>query len=177
LGLLQLRPSIIKKTTFQQYHTNFYLPSKIETKIGNGTLHTAIDFLGYDTRGNLNGFKTRDGQTITLDWYTLADLGKTDLLKSYSVGGGSNGTVLFRTMFYDYKPLVGLSLTSDINDYETTYLYDGFNRLKSVKDAQNYLLKDLSYHYANQTALSDLGLTPTNTMNYVITRMHKRVRV
>ena len=73
-------------------------------------------------------------------------------------------------MSYDYFPLIGLSSATDINSYKTSYLYDGFNRLISVKDPQNYLLKDLNYHYANQAALSGLGVTPTNTMNYIISR-------
>jgi RHS repeat-associated protein len=37
-------------------------------------------------------------------------------------------------------------------------------------------LKDLHYHYANQTALSDLGVTPTNAMNYIISRMAREVQ-
>jgi len=149
---------------------NAYLPSKIEIKIGDGVLQTTLDFLDYDSRGNLLQYKTRSGQTTTLTWYNTTDLGKTDLLKTHTVGGGLTGTVLSRSMTYDYKPLVGLSIATDLNNYSVSYQYDNYNRLISVKDPQNYLLKDLNYHYANQTALSGLGVTPTNTMNYVLSR-------
>ena len=60
--------------------------------------------------------------------------------------------------------------STDINGNTATFLYNNFNRLKFVKDPQNYLLKDLNYHYANQTALSGLGITPTDTMNYILSR-------
>ena len=159
-----------QKTTFQQYQNNFYLPAKIETKVGNGILQTAIDFLGYDSRGNLNGFRTRDGQTVYLEWYTPADAGKTDLLKKYIVGGGNDGLVLSREIFYDYKPLVGLSLISDINDYEITFQYDGYNRFLSKKDPQNYLLEDYHYHYADEIISQNLGISPNNSMSYVVSR-------
>jgi YD repeat-containing protein len=71
---------------------------------------------------------------------------------------------------YDYFPLIGLSSLTDINGYTTTYQYDSFSHLKSIKDPLNYFLKGFYYHYANQTALTGWGLTPTNTMNYVISR-------
>ncbi len=68
------------------------------------------------------------------------------------------------------NPLVGLSSTSDVNGYKMSYQFDGFQRLKSLKDPQDYLLKDLNYHYANETTLTGLGVTPTNSMNYIISR-------
>lgn len=146
------------------------MPQKIRTKIGSGMEITPITFDTYDTRGNLTKYTTRNALTATMQYFGTTDLGKTDLLKSKTVGGGSIGTDLDRTMSYDYFPLVGLSFETDINGYTTTFLYDVFNRLKSVKDTQNYGLKDLNYHYANQAALSGLGVTPTNAMNYVISR-------
>lgn len=146
------------------------MPQRIRTKVGSGTEITPITFDTYDTRGNLTKFTLRSGQTANMLYYGTTDLGKTDLLKSQTIGGGSTGTVLGRTMAYDYSPLVGLSLETDINGYSTTYLYDVFNRLISIKDNQNYLLKDLAYHYANQTAITGLGVSPTNTLNYIISR-------
>ena len=158
-----------EKTTFNKFYGAFYLPQKIEVKIGSGTLQTLIDVESYDTRGNLTKYKTRDAQTTVLDWYTVAE-NKNNLLKSKTIGGGNTGTVLQRTMFYDHKPLVGLIANTDINGYASSFQYDNLNRLKSIKDPHNYLLKDFNYHYANQTALLGLGVTPTNTMNYVINR-------
>jgi RHS repeat-associated protein len=168
-GTITSIPISYEKNTYSLFGTA-YLPQKIEVKVGNGTLYTPITFNTYDARSNLTKYTLRNGQINQLTYYGTTDLGKTDLVKTQTVGGGSIGTILSRTMSYDYFPLIGLSSATDINGYSTSYLYDGFNRLISVKDPQNYLLKDLSYHYANQTALSGLGVTPTNTMNYVVSR-------
>jgi RHS repeat-associated protein len=146
------------------------MPQKIRTKVGSGTEITPITFDTYDTRGNLTKYSLRSGQIATMEYYGTTDLGKTDLLKSQTVGGGSTGTVLSRTMSYDYSPMVGLSSETDINGYTTTYLYDVFNRLKTIKDSQSYLLKDLAYHYAGQAAITGMGVSPTNTLNYIISR-------
>jgi RHS repeat-associated protein len=162
-------PISYEKNTYKLSGTA-YLLEKIETKIGNGTLQTLINFEAYDSRANLTKYKLRNGQTTSLEWFPITDIGKIDLLKTHTVGGGNDGTILSRSMNYDYKPLIGLISTKDINDYESTYAYDDFNRLKSLSDPQNYLLKDFRYHYAAQTALTDLGLSPTNSMNYVVSR-------
>jgi RHS repeat-associated protein len=73
-------------------------------------------------------------------------------------------------MSYDYLPLIGLSSATDMNGYVSTYQYDDFNRLLSVKDAQGNILKDLFYHYANESPPTTLGITPTNSLNYIISR-------
>jgi RHS repeat-associated protein len=146
------------------------LPEKIRTKIGNGTEITQVVFDTYDTRGNLTKYTSRSGQSSTMQYFGTTDYGKTDLLRMQTIGGGSTGTELSRDTEYEYLPLVGLQFTDDINGYRTSFQYDVFSRLKSVKDHKNYLLKDNDYHYANQTALSGLGITPTNAMNYVVNR-------
>jgi Domain of unknown function (DUF6443) len=168
-SFLNTTQTALKITDYATFGT-LQMPQKIRTKIGLGTEITPITFDTYDTRGNLTKYTTRSGQTATMQYFGTTDLGKTDLLKTQTVGGGSTGTVLSRTMSYDYIPMVGLSSETDINGYSTTFLYDVFNRLKMIKDSQNYLLKDLAYHYANQAALTGFDVTPTNAMNYIISR-------
>jgi RHS repeat-associated protein len=157
---------------FTDYATfgTLQLPQKIRVKVGTGTEQTPITFNSYDTRGNLTKYTTRGGETANMEYYGTADLGKTDLLKTQTIGGGSTGIELARTISFDYLPLVGIISETDINNYTTTYQYDAFSRLKSIKDSKDYLLKDFNYHYANQAAITGLGITPTNTMNYVVSR-------
>ncbi len=50
---------------------------------------------------------------------------------------------------FTYDPLVGISSMTDPKGYTTTYEYDQFNRLKSIKDADNNLLSDYEYHFKN----------------------------
>ena len=161
-----------EKTTYGTFQSNLYLPAKVETRVeGNaGTWQTVVEFLSYDARGNLSQYRQRNGQTTTISYFGLTDYGKTDLVKTITVGGGTSGTVLSRSMNYDFQPLVGLKTATDINGYVSTYSYDGFNRLRSIKDPQNYLLQDNYYHYVGETALTGLGLSPSNSLNYVISR-------
>ena len=143
---------------------SFYLPSKIEKQLGTtAPKETIIEFLTYDSKGNLLSYKTKDGQTQTFSYYGTSDVGKTNLLKSVTNNLGQIST-------YDHYPMIGLKTVSDINGYTTTYNYDNFNRLASIKDAQGYLLAENFYHYANQNALSGLGISPNNASNYVVTR-------
>lgn len=48
---------------------------------------------------------------------------------------------------YTYKPLVGMTSSSDANNKPTLYEYDGFGRLVLVKDFLGNILKKNEYHY------------------------------
>ncbi|MBA5791527.1 RHS repeat protein [Flavobacterium sp. xlx-221] len=50
---------------------------------------------------------------------------------------------------YTYKPMVGISSTTDENGKETTYQYDTFNRLATVKDYLGNILKQYEYNFTN----------------------------
>lgn len=169
-----------KLVNYFGWNTNaFFAPLSVQTQVkSTDPLITQVNFSDYDTRANLTKYYQRNGQTTALTWFgtTLAEKGKTDLLKTHTVGGGTAGTVLSRTMSYDYKPLVGLLTATDLNGYTLTNAYDGFSRLINVKDPLNFLLKDINYHYANESALSGLGLTPTNTLNYIISRVAREAQ-
>lgn len=50
---------------------------------------------------------------------------------------------------YIYKPLVGVVTMIDARGYKTYYSYDGFGRLKDVKDNEGNLLSENDYRYKN----------------------------
>ena len=50
---------------------------------------------------------------------------------------------------YTYKPMVGLSSVTDENGKTTTYEYDTFNRLATVKDYLGNILKEYQYNFTN----------------------------
>ena len=148
---------------------NFYAPKNVETQIlSTDPSITQVNFLSYDTRGNLTKYSERNGQITNLTY--SSNTGSADLVSSITVGGGTTGTVLSRAMSYDYQPLIGLKSATDINGYKTTNIFDNYNRLQAVKDAQNYLLGDNYYHYQNGILTPNLGISPDNTMNYVVSR-------
>jgi YD repeat-containing protein len=48
---------------------------------------------------------------------------------------------------YTYKPLVGMTSMTDTKGLTTYYEYDGFQRLKSIKDSDGNIVKSYDYHY------------------------------
>lgn len=48
-----------------------------------------------------------------------------------------------------YKPLVGMTSSTDTKGMITTYEYDSFQRLKTIKDQNGNILKQTDYHYKN----------------------------
>jgi|GEM_PF-2158091 len=62
-------------------------------------------------------------------------------LRSYE--GLSNAMVTT----YTYKPLVGLTSSTDPNGIPTYYEYDAFGRLIIVRDIDNNIVKNYDYHY------------------------------
>lgn len=51
---------------------------------------------------------------------------------------------------YTYKPLIGITSSSDQNNKPTTYEYDSFDRLHLIRDFEGNILKKINYHYYNQ---------------------------
>lgn len=69
-------------------------------------------------------------------------------LKSYLVGlrmAAPNALVTA----YTYKPMVGVTSVIDENGKITTYEYDTFNRLKTIKDHFGNILKEYQYNFTN----------------------------
>jgi YD repeat-containing protein len=50
---------------------------------------------------------------------------------------------------YTYEPLYGLSSETDMSGKTIFYEYDGFQRLKNVKDYQGNIIKSYQYNYAH----------------------------
>lgn len=76
-----------------------------------------------------------------------ADYSET-ILKTYLSGLGFTApNVLITT--YTYKPMVGISSSTDENGKTTTYEYDTFNRLSTIKDYAGNILKEYQYNFTN----------------------------
>ena len=50
---------------------------------------------------------------------------------------------------YTYRPLVGMTSVTDPRGVKTTYEYDPFGRLQTIKDENNKAIENYDYHYNN----------------------------
>jgi YD repeat-containing protein len=136
-----------------------------------GNVEKKITFDKYDDKGNIQQYTLESGSSVTFIWgygrtqpsakienatiaQVTAALGVSDL----STVNESNFTAInnLRTGLpnamittYSYIPLVGVSTIIDPKGYTTTYTYDNFNRLQSVKDQDGKILSENQYHYKN----------------------------
>jgi hypothetical protein len=93
---------------------------------------------------NINGANwTYFEHTVTgVSTITISGSGCIDELREYPKGA------LMTT--YTYAPLVGISAQCDVDNRVTYYFYDGYNRLRYIKDQDGNILKTIQYHYMNQ---------------------------
>ncbi|UII76993.1 RHS repeat protein [Flagellimonas sp. HMM57] len=68
-----------------------------------------------------------------------------DNIRKHSVLKGAMVTT------YTYDPLIGVTSVTDPKGYTTYYIYDSFNRLKEVRDANGDILTDYEYHFKGET--------------------------
>ncbi|WP_192579214.1 T9SS type A sorting domain-containing protein [Dyadobacter aurulentus] len=141
----------LRKINFDLFN-GLYLPKKVDRGVGTVSpmsMVTEIEFLSYDTRGNLLTYKDGNGSVSKLEYYGLADIGKTDLLKKRTA---FEGTPLAQSENITHKPLIGIESSSDVNAKTTFYDYDDFNRAKNVRsgNAAGPVRKSYCYNYAGQ---------------------------
>ncbi|MDQ0638328.1 YD repeat-containing protein [Pedobacter sp. W3I1] len=81
----------------------------------------------------------------------FADSNPTDQQVKDFINQLRNSTLLKDAQItsYSYKPLVGMTSMTDAKGMTTTYEYDAFQRLKTVKDQNGNILKQTDYHYKN----------------------------
>jgi len=70
--------------------------------------------------------------------------------KNFNTALRSNATLAnTQVTTYTYSPLIGMTSQTDPNGLTTYYDYDGFGRLKNVRDKDQNILKNNQYHYYN----------------------------
>ena len=64
---------------------------------------------------------------------------------------------------YTYRPLTGMTSSTDENGLTTFYEYDAFQRLTNIKDKDNNILKNYSYNYAARQSFTNVAKSGTYT--------------
>ena len=81
---------------------------------------------------------------------TLNSLTTSDSAKRLELDKIRSGLPDAQVTSYTYKPLVGITSMTDPKGLTSYYFYDSFNRLTSIKDENQKMLKEYSYHYKGQ---------------------------
>ncbi len=107
------------------------------------------------TGPTINGWTFYEHTITGVLTVSITGTGFIDEVKLYPIGS--------QMTTYTYAPLKGISTRGDVNNRITYYEYDGFNRLKLIRDQYNNILKRYCYNYYNQ--VEDCGATIGNCVN------------
>ena len=155
------------------------MPSKIsKLSTTDQVMEERLSFINYDNVGNLLSLNNVKGTKTTYLYsyntqYPIAEIKNADYATVESLLGGATAVNNFsnsnptdaevkaflaplRTGLPDaqittftYKPLVGMTSSTDTKGMTTYYEYDEFQRLKNVKDQNGNFIKSNAYHYKN----------------------------
>ncbi|MBB6498131.1 hypothetical protein [Pedobacter cryoconitis] len=152
------------------------LPSEIQTKFKDELPETRWRYNHYDKNGSPVSVSKEKGVKINYLWsyngqYPIAEIKGADYTTienklgakkiadfSERINPDINDVRAFlaplftdfpnlEIVFYSYKPLVGMLSQTDAKGQTTYYEYDGFQRLKNVKDQQGNIIKNTTYRY------------------------------
>ncbi|WP_423147026.1 hypothetical protein [Rubrolithibacter danxiaensis] len=62
---------------------------------------------------------------------------------------------------FTYKPLTGMTSSTDARNKTTFYEYDEFQRLKNIRDQQKFIIKNYRYSYLKESPVIDISWTLT----------------
>jgi len=163
-----------EKNTYALFNTSQVLPQKKERAFEANPLEAEVTFNKYDTKGNLLSYTTIGNATTTILWgyngaYPVAEITNIDTaaLATYLAANPDVQTTFnapssdaalrtkiqqLRTAFagamitgYTYKPMVGITSKTDVNNIITYYEYDPLGRLQSLKDNNGKILQRYNY--------------------------------
>ncbi len=162
--------------TNKNHYDNSAFLSKEEVAFGASALE-AINNYKYSSKGNVLEVTSRDGSSQVYLWgykssYPIASIKNATLTQVYAalnvaevaldllaeanmpssdyINKINNLRIALPNTIvntFTYKPLVGLKTAVDANGNITSYEYDDFGRLSSIKDNNGNLIKVYSYRY------------------------------
>jgi YD repeat-containing protein len=108
-----------------------------------GAFTIAGTISGYPVKGKtINGWSYYEHRVTGLQYYSITGTGIIDEVRLLPV----NAQMVTLT----YKPQIGITAQTDVNNIPSFYSYDDFGRLSSVTDENKNILKKYCYNYTGQ---------------------------
>ena len=96
---------------------------------------------GYPVQGKtINGWTYFEHKVAGQSSVTVGGTGFIDEVRLYPADAQMSTST--------YSPLIGITSTCDAQNRVTYYQYDGFGRLKHIKDQDGNIIKTIEYHYS-----------------------------
>jgi YD repeat-containing protein len=141
-------------TSFEEPDANSITGGKTGLISHNGCIKTVsgIDngnyILSYWLK-NTTGWTLQSNKiSVTANSYTINISGQIDELRFYPENGAMTT--------YTYEPFVGMTSSTNSNNQTTYYEYDGYKRLKTIRDNNQNILKQISYSLVNPSFFSEV---------------------
>jgi YD repeat-containing protein len=168
-----------KITEYKNWGNNLFAPEFVKMQTRNSNLETRVTYHKYDSRGNPLYITKDDTDKVVYLWgynhqYPIAEIRNADYsqieqiltstfinrVDSAAAPAPSDLTQLnnlrsnpnlqrAEITTYEYKRLVGMTKQTSPQGVVTTYEYDAFGRLQTVKDHNGNQLEGYDYHYKN----------------------------
>jgi hypothetical protein len=165
-----------EKINFQFWNANTLIePNSVQQSSLGNPLQTEVSINEYTANGQIKQLVSKNGIITSFirgynDQYVVAKIVGKSYIDAISQSGismaiinnpsGENALRIelakLRTLTgafvnsYTYKPLVGITSETDLNNRTVYYEYDGFNRLAFVRDMDNNILKKVCYNFYGQ---------------------------
>ncbi|MBO0950619.1 RHS repeat protein [Fibrella forsythiae] len=140
--------------------TNSYVSSadRYQSSGGTGTgflldpimANPRMTMSDYDANGNLTGYQLKDGSSTGYTYTTYQPTSGIPFSVVTSQTLNADQPSAQMTSYSYTLPVLGPTSQTDTRGVMTSYLYDAFGRLQTVKDKDGRVLKQYTYHYSTQ---------------------------
>lgn len=168
-----------QRKDYNAWTADLFAPSTVYTQNLNATEEARIQFTDYDAHGAVVAVQQESGVPICYVWgyggdYLVAKITNANYAAVKNILGGLSAIENFRNdkapsdasvealtnslrnnlpeaqiESFTYNTLFGVTSQIDIKGEKTTFIYDNFGRLKTVKDQNGHILKVNDYNYKN----------------------------
>ncbi|GAB3423658.1 hypothetical protein [Niabella aquatica] len=184
------------KTNYFSPYTNVFVPLDVVVSNGsNGALYTLYSFKKYNQKGGVLERQQATGANEVYVWgyggqYPVA---KIETYKSYDEVMSQTGVnqVILNSLssseasvktelnklntldgslvsLFTYKPEIGVTSVSDPSNRLSSFVYDNYGRLHSMKDDQSHITASYRYKYNNIVSGSEPLWSPTGAYRCIV---------